>query len=137
MPFFGNKDPNFDFWKLVFVMLIWQLKTLPDIIFWVTDLKIGIFTAKKVSFRILGFHGYFHVTSISEKMVGDANFFFIIHSSLLTISNIILDHKDNSDGMILNLNLTLNTNLTLDEIEILIFRDLKKLFFFYWKLIIK
>ena len=44
--FLKKRTPYFDFWMLIFYMLIWQLKVLPDIFFWDTDFKIEIFTAK-------------------------------------------------------------------------------------------
>ena len=44
--FLTIRTPYFNFWMQIFVMLIWQLKALPDIIFWDTDFKIEIFTAK-------------------------------------------------------------------------------------------
>ena len=40
------RTPYFNFWMLIFFMLIWQLKALPDIFFWDTDFKIVIFAAK-------------------------------------------------------------------------------------------
>ena len=44
--FLTIRTPYFNFWMQIFVMLILQLKALPDIIFWDTDFKIEIFTAK-------------------------------------------------------------------------------------------
>ena len=44
--FLTIRTPYFNFWMQIFVMLIWQLKALPDIILWDTDFKIEIFTAK-------------------------------------------------------------------------------------------
>ena len=44
--FLKKRTPYFDFWMLIFYMLIWQLKVLPDIFFWDTDFKIEIFKDK-------------------------------------------------------------------------------------------
>ena len=54
-------------------MLICQLKTLTDKFFGSLTSKLRFLRSKIVSFRIRGFHGYCHVMSISEKMVGDIN----------------------------------------------------------------
>ena len=51
MLFLEKRTPYFDLWMLIFYMLIWQLKALPDIFFGDTDFKIEIFKAKTVSFR--------------------------------------------------------------------------------------
>ena len=48
MLFLEKGTPYFDFWMLIFYMLILQLKALPDIFFWDTDFKIEIFKAKNI-----------------------------------------------------------------------------------------
>ena len=79
--FLKKRTPYFDFWMLIFYMLILQLKALPDIYFWMLTSKLILLRPKTELFRIRGFHGYCHVTSISEKMVGDVelSFFLSIH----------------------------------------------------------
>ena len=76
--FLKIRTPYFNFWMQIFVMLILQLKALPDIIFGILNSKMIFSRPKTKLFRIGGFHGYCHITSISEKMVGDVKLFFFL-----------------------------------------------------------